>query len=129
MNSVKSWAESIIIVVIISIIVEMILPEGNNKKYVKIISGLYILYVIINPILSINRNFDVNEIADSIIGEETTASSSDANVANVYISGVQTSLENKIEELGYSVEKLEFVLSSDYSDILQVNIKMKTARI
>lgn len=36
--SIKTWIENIIIVVIISIIIEMILPEGNNKKYVKVVS-------------------------------------------------------------------------------------------
>ena len=36
--NVKTWVENIIIVVIISIIIEMILPEGNNKKYVKVVS-------------------------------------------------------------------------------------------
>ena len=42
--NVKTWVENIIIVVIISIIIEMILPEGNNKKYVKVISRtLYIV--------------------------------------------------------------------------------------
>ena len=37
-ESIKAWVENIIIVVIISIIIEMILPEGNNKKYVKVVS-------------------------------------------------------------------------------------------
>ena len=43
MGAIKLWAENIIIVVIISIIIEMILPEGNSKKYVKVVSGLYLL--------------------------------------------------------------------------------------
>lgn len=38
MSSIKSWSENIIIVVIIAIIIEMILPEGNSKKYVKVVS-------------------------------------------------------------------------------------------
>lgn len=38
MEAIKSWSENIIIVVIISIIIEMILPDGNSKKYVKVVS-------------------------------------------------------------------------------------------
>lgn len=38
MESIKNWTENIIIVVIISIIIEMILPDGNSKKYVKVVS-------------------------------------------------------------------------------------------
>lgn len=37
-ESIKTWTENIIIVVIISIIIEMILPDGSNKKYVKVVS-------------------------------------------------------------------------------------------
>ena len=40
MEAIKSWSENIIIVVIISIIIEMILPDGNSKKYVKVVSRL-----------------------------------------------------------------------------------------
>ena len=40
MEAIKSWSENIIIVVIISIIIEMILPDGKSKKYVKVVSRL-----------------------------------------------------------------------------------------
>ena len=32
---INSWAQGIILGVIIATIIEMILPEGNNKKFVK----------------------------------------------------------------------------------------------
>ena len=32
---ISNWAESIIVAVIIATIIEMILPEGNSKKYIK----------------------------------------------------------------------------------------------
>ena len=30
----KSWCEGILVAVMISIMIEAILPEGNNKKYI-----------------------------------------------------------------------------------------------
>ena len=48
----SSWAKSIILAVIVSTIIQMILPEGNNKKYIKTVIGLYILFTIISPIIS-----------------------------------------------------------------------------
>ena len=47
----REWCEGIIIAVIISIIIEAILPDGNNKKYVKVVVGIYIIFTILNPIL------------------------------------------------------------------------------
>ena len=34
-NFMKTWCEGIIVAVMISIIIELLIPEGNNKKYVK----------------------------------------------------------------------------------------------
>lgn len=48
----STWAKSIILAVIVSTIIQMILPEGNNKKYIKTVIGLYILFTIISPIIS-----------------------------------------------------------------------------
>ena len=52
-NSISSWAEQIIIAVIIGVLIEMILPKSNSKKYIKTIIGVYILYTIISPIIKI----------------------------------------------------------------------------
>ena len=60
----KSWCEGIIIAVVISIIIESILPEGSIKKYVKVIISIYIVFTILNPILGkLDTNLDfVNNI-------------------------------------------------------------------
>ena len=42
---IKSWCEGIIVAIIISIIIEMLVPDGNNKKYVKVVIGIYIIFV------------------------------------------------------------------------------------
>lgn len=48
---ISSWAEQIIVAVIIATIIEMILPNGNNKKYIKVVIGIYVLFTILSPIL------------------------------------------------------------------------------
>ena len=37
-NFINSWVQGIILSIIIATIIEIILPEGNNKKYVRLIS-------------------------------------------------------------------------------------------
>ena len=46
MNWISNWIQGIIIAVIIGTIIEMLLPEGNCKKYVKVVIGVYILFSI-----------------------------------------------------------------------------------
>ena len=48
---ISSWAEQIIVAVIIATIIEMILPSGNNKKYIKVVIGIYVLFTILSPII------------------------------------------------------------------------------
>ena len=48
-NWISNWAQGIIVAVIIGTIIEMVLPEGNCKKYVKVVIGIYILFSIISP--------------------------------------------------------------------------------
>lgn len=50
---ISSWAGQIITAVIVVTILEMILPKGNSKKYIKTIIGIYILYIIISPVIKI----------------------------------------------------------------------------
>lgn len=43
-NWISNWAQGIIVAVIIGTIIEMVLPEGNCKKYVKVVIGIYIIF-------------------------------------------------------------------------------------
>ena len=41
------WAQGIIVSVIIATIIEMILPNSSNSKYIKVVIGVFILFNII----------------------------------------------------------------------------------
>ena len=49
---IKEWTNQIIVAVIIATVFEMILPKGNNKKYIQMIIGIYVLFTLIQPIAS-----------------------------------------------------------------------------
>ena len=49
---ISKWAEQIIIAVIVATIIELILPNSKNKKYIQMVIGVYILFTIISPIIS-----------------------------------------------------------------------------
>ncbi|MCI8309735.1 MAG: stage III sporulation protein AF [Clostridia bacterium] len=121
----KLWTQNIIISVVISIIIEMILPDGSNKKYVKVVSGLYILYVIINPILNLGSKTYNFELKNLLVNEQTVATFSENDVAKTYILSMENALKAKIEEMGYMVEMVEFTITSDYSEIVKIEVKMK----
>ena len=47
----SKWAQGIIVAVIIATLIELILPNGSSKKYVKVVIGIYILFTIISPVI------------------------------------------------------------------------------
>ncbi|MCT4621554.1 MAG: stage III sporulation protein AF [Marinisporobacter sp.] len=53
MNFLKSWILNITSVVIFITIIELIFPNSSMKKYIKMIVGLLVMLVIINPILEV----------------------------------------------------------------------------
>ena len=120
----KIWTGNIIIAVVISIIIEMITPD-ENKKYVKVVTGIYILYVIINPFLSLINDAGIEEIKN-IVSEETIQTSSNVDVAEIYILSLENALKEKIENAGYPVNNIQFYITQDYSDIVKIEIKLKS---
>jgi stage III sporulation protein AF len=49
----RNWVINIVIIIIFVIITDVVLPEGNIKKYVRVIIGTFVLLTIIKPFISI----------------------------------------------------------------------------
>lgn len=113
-NAMSTWAKSIILAVIVSTIIQMILPEGNNKKYIKTVIGLYILFTIISPIISKisgeNATIDVSKYENYFNVESTTTASAnviDKNLDNTYTSSIKADIKNRLKQKGYKVNSID----------------------
>ena len=113
-NGMSTCAKSIILAVIVSTIIQMILPEGNNKKYIKTVIGLYILFTIISPIISKisggNSTIDVSKYENYFNVESTTTASAnviDKNLDNTYTSSIKADIKNRMKQKGYKVNSLD----------------------
>ena len=61
-SAISKWSQSIIIAIVIGSIITMILPEGKNKKYIKMIIGVYIFVMIILDFINYKKIKDSNSI-------------------------------------------------------------------
>lgn len=123
MNWISGWIQGIIIAVIIGTIIEMLLPDGNCKKYVKVVIGVYILFSIVSPVITkvTGNEFRVSDIYDINTYIEVYAKSSQENIENsqqnqikqVYITNLKNDMKQKIQEKGYSVKSLTLEISND----------------
>lgn len=124
-EKINSWTGQIIIATVISIIIQMIIPDGKNKKYVEVIGGLYVLYVILNPILNLDKNYSISEIKSTIASSYENTMISKEEIARTYILGLENNLKIKIEEFDYQVDYIQFYITTDYKSIEKIDVKMK----
>ena len=112
-SKISFWCRNIIIIVVISSIIEMILPDNKNKKYIKVVVGITILFTIIRPILG--NSFDnVSLELENILN---------LNVVNNSEESYKSEIKNSIEsnKNSYSTNDIETIKNILDSNILMVN--------
>lgn len=124
-NWITNWAEAIIIAVVIATIIEMILPEGNCKKYIKVVIGVYILFTIISPVItkftgktvSVSDIIDLSKYVDEVKEKEKSqnllAQNNETNIKDMYISNLKTDIKSKLKGKGYTTQNINLDVSND----------------
>ena len=108
----SNWIEKIAITVIIVSIFEMFLPDGNMKKYIKVILGIYVVFNIISPFanskslntLNIQKEIDKYTENTDLEKEEY---SSIYKINKIYENTFEKELIQTIEKEGFIVNKCE----------------------
>ncbi|MGN1311202.1 MAG: stage III sporulation protein AF [Clostridia bacterium] len=132
---INSWAQKIIIVVIICTVIEMILPEGKNKKYIKTVIGIYVVFTIISPIISnlnTGKSLDLEQYLDLNNNNEAIEVSSniDTNkyIEEVYKEKLKTDIETKLNSINYEVRNINIEIETEdeetYGTILKVELNV-----
>ena len=118
-NFINSWAQGIMIALIIATIIEIIIPEGNNKKYVKTVIGIYILFSIISPIIKkIGSNIDFNSIINATSKEmnkytmNEVAIETNSYIENTYKDKLKNEITKDLEKQKYKVTNIDMKIET-----------------
>lgn len=133
---IKTWVNQIIVAVIIATIFEMLLPNGNNKKYIKMVIGIYVLFTIIQPIASkiTGKEFEIGVNGEKYFNENIFQTSSDdfennnsKLIEQAYINNIKKDVQAKIEQKGYKVSSCNITIittKENYGTIDSIVLKL-----
>lgn len=121
MEFLNTWLQGIIVAVVIASIIQMILPNGNNKKYIKVVLGVYVVFQIITPVINkfFNSDFEVSSLIDidkytkKMETYEVSSKNTDINKTNedsikqIYITNLKKDIKTKLEDKDYLIKNVE----------------------
>ena len=130
----SSWAEQIVLAVIIATIIELILPQNRNKKYIQMVIGIYILFNIISPIIKnkdtilTSGDYDLEKY-ESSSNYTIDQSSMDERIEKIYLEELENTTISKFQIAGIEVEKckVDAVLNTNKKNagIHLITVKIK----
>lgn len=130
----KNWTNSIIVAVIIAVIFEMIIPNGNNKKYIKIVINLYVLFVILNPLIAkftnLNGlNMDAKEYEKYFSYDNAISTSasldSDKLINSTAEKTIKENIKSKLKDEGYKVTSISINIDNKDGQINKINLSVE----
>lgn len=132
-ESISKYAETIITLMIAVTIIELILPNSKNKKYVMFSCSLIIMLSVINPILAMfNSDYNISQKIDELQKEFSDVEYSSStkydlnyNIYNTYINKLETNMKNRLEDIGYKVLESEIRVNKDTYEPESIEMRIK----
>ena len=113
----SNWIEKIAVSVIIASIFEIILPNGNIKKYIKIVLGIFIIFNMISPFIENKKIYSIN--LEDKIDLKHKSNDYSTSVDNLYKNALEKEIKSSIESKGYNVKNciVDGVFNTEKKDI------------
>lgn len=117
---INSWAQGIILAVIIATIIEIILPEGKNKKYVKTVIGVYILFTIIYPLINKFTKTNINTLIENATKQMSTYQENnslkidtDKYIESTYKKKIEEDIRKRANEKNLNITSLNVYIETE----------------
>lgn len=140
----SSWAKNLGLAIVIVSILEMLLPNNKNKKYIRVIMGIYVIFTIMSPLVSNKDKLELSSIdLNSYLeagapangttineAEEVNQASMDARIKELYIEELEKDITKKLEDKGYKVTscKVDAELSNEDGESKINKIKLQVEK-
>lgn len=127
MSAISTWVLSIVGIIILSILVDLILPSGKTSSFIKNIFGYLIIVVILSPVFTFftKKDFSVNDLFD-----KENVQIQDGFVASVnrqFLNNAEKAIEKACEEEGFRFVEvgIEADIFENQLIINQISVNLK----
>lgn len=125
MSAVSIWILSITGVVILSVVVDLVMPSGTTSKFIKNIFAFVIIIVILSPIVSFLSNKDLTlddffKQSSSVVVQENFISS----VNRQFLNQMQSDIEKTLKANG--IKQVQVGISAD---IFKTNLEIEQVSV
>lgn len=111
MSFLTGWLTNIIVLILLATILEMLIPESGMKRYVKLAVSILLLFLILQPVLSI-FSVDIERMIANIETETAVSDQATMNLINLQ----KTEIENG--QRAYISEQIAVRLREDANEAL-----------
>lgn len=111
MSFLTGWLTNIIVLILLATILEMLIPESGMKRYVKLAVSILLLFLILQPVLSI-FSVDIERMIANIETETDVSDQATMNLINLQ----KTEIENG--QRAYISEQIAVRLREDANEAL-----------
>lgn len=125
MSAVSIWILSITGVIILSVVVDLVMPSGTTSKFIKNIFAFVIIIVILSPIVSFLSNKDLTlddffKQSSSVVVQENFISS----VNRQFLNQMQSDIEKTLKANG--IKQVQVGISAD---IFKTNLEIEQVSV
>ena len=104
----QGYILSVLGIVLVSVLIEIILPSGQTAKYIKSVFSIFVVYVLISPVLTmIKKDYDITKYMQqgNIEVNQTLLN----NIYKDQIEAKTLDIQNTLEKAGYSGVKVSII--------------------
>lgn len=119
----QGYILSVLGIVLVSVLIEIILPSGQTAKYIKSVFSIFVVYVLISPVLTlIKKDYDITKYV-----QQGNVEINQTLLNNIYkdqIEAKTVDMQNTLEKAGYSGVKVSIIYKIVNNQIVLEKVKI-----
>ena len=131
----RNWIVALLCLSILIVIIQLVIPKTNLRKYIYILTGIITVITILSPVVDLLKNNDIKEsITDVLSSFNTNDAAVSVNSSDLeekktglvkvqFIDSIKQDIKDKLESKNITVKSINVSVDDNYN-IIKLEIKI-----